>query len=124
MLVCPAMALSAQNLVIWKGGAPGQNANRNCFKNWSNCRVPDEFSTVMIPDVSTTTHATLVIYSGNYELNLLQLRPNAQLTMEAKLGFYNLEHKSLCGQGQHKKNLLVILNEVASEALKDGFAKR
>lgn len=88
-----ATTLSAQNAVVWKGGTPGQENNWNCPKNWSKYKVPDEFSDVVIPDVSSTTHATPVIKSGTFEVNSIQIQSNAQLTIEsgARLVVYNAE---------------------------------
>ena len=87
-----ATTLSAQNTVVWKGGTPGQENNWNCPKNWSKYKVPDEFSDVVIPDVSSTTHATPVIKSGTFEVNSIQIQSNAQLTIEsgARLVVYPL----------------------------------
>ena len=41
--------LSAQTTAIWQGGKPGRTTDWNCPANWSEGRVPDEFTQVIIP---------------------------------------------------------------------------
>lgn len=41
--------LSAQTVEIWQGGKPGRSTDWNCPANWSEGRVPDEFTQVIIP---------------------------------------------------------------------------
>jgi hypothetical protein len=41
--------LSAQTTTIWQGGKPGRTTDWNCPANWSEGRVPDEFTQVIIP---------------------------------------------------------------------------
>lgn len=81
IICCIANTLSAQRIVEWKGGMPGQETNWNCARNWSTGQVPDIFSDVIIPDVSTTTFAAPVIKSGSFEVNSIELLSNAQLTI-------------------------------------------
>lgn len=54
---CNPTALLAQKIATWKGGTPGRSTQWDCPTNWKEGRVPDEFSTVFIPDVSTSTFA-------------------------------------------------------------------
>lgn len=90
---CPALGLLlmalllctnaiSQNANTWKGGTPGLENDWNCAKNWSAYRVPDAFTDVIIPDVSTTTQSPPVIQSGQLEVNSLFLETNAKLTIE------------------------------------------
>ena len=72
----------AQKTTVWKGGAPGMENDWNCPKNWNTYSVPDVFSNVIIPDVSTTTLAAPVIKNGRMEVNTLFLETNAFLTVE------------------------------------------
>jgi hypothetical protein len=125
MLVCFANALSAQNAVTWKGGTPGQEGNWDCPKNWSSYRVPDEFSDVVIPDVSTTTLAAPKIMSGNYEVNSIQLLPNARLTIEhgAQLVVYSIENGFEKGDGLHLKGSLLKMDNAIIGTSKMGFAQ-
>lgn len=44
-----SLALTAQSTAVWQGGKPGQPTNWNCADNWSEGRVPDEFTQVIIP---------------------------------------------------------------------------
>ena len=74
-------ALSAQITATWKGGAPGRPNDWNCAANWRENRVPDEFSNVVVPEVSTTSFASPVIFSGEVLVNALFLAPNASLTV-------------------------------------------
>lgn len=72
----------AQKSSTWKGGTPGQENNWNCSKNWSTNAVPDDFSNVIIPDVSSATQAMPVIKSGSVEINAISITSNAMLTIE------------------------------------------
>ncbi len=72
----------AQKTTVWKGGAPGMENDWNCPKNWSTYSVPNAFSNVIIPDVSTTTLAAPIIKNGRMEVNSLFLETNAFLTVE------------------------------------------
>lgn len=47
----------AQREIVWKGGTPGQESEWFCASNWIPERIPDEFSNVIIPDVSTSSRA-------------------------------------------------------------------
>lgn len=44
-----SFCLSAQTTVTWQGGKPGRTTDWNCPANWSEGRVPDEFTQVIIP---------------------------------------------------------------------------
>ncbi len=72
----------AQNTVTWIGGTPGNETSWDEPKNWSNHHVPNEFSDVYIPDVSTSTFSNPTIKDGVIELNSLQIASTAKLTIE------------------------------------------
>ncbi len=71
----------SQKSITWKGGFPGKKNDWFCAQNWSTSSVPDEFSNVIIPDVSTSTFASPVILSGQVEINSLNMLDNASLTV-------------------------------------------
>jgi hypothetical protein len=125
LLFCFANAATAQNKVTWKGGAPGQETNWNCPKNWSNYRVPDEFSDVVIPDVSTTSLAAPVIKSGSFEVNSIQLLSNASLTIgqDAQLVVHNTENGFAQEGGLQLKGSLLLLDNTIGGAPKMGLAQ-
>ncbi len=75
------VSLNAQKTATWKGGTPGRVSDWNCATNWKEGRVPDEFSDVFIPDVSTTTFNYPVIKNGAVEIASLQCAPAAKLTL-------------------------------------------
>ena len=50
-----------------------------CPQNWSTTSLPDEFSDVIIPDVSTSTLAFPEIKSGEIEINSLMMHSNTLL---------------------------------------------
>lgn len=81
VLTMATSIISAQNTVNWVGGTPGKETAWNEPKNWSDHRVPDEFSDVFIADVSTTTFSFPVIKNGKVELNALNISPDAKLTV-------------------------------------------
>ena len=77
-----SLSAFSQKTTTWKGGAPGMETAWDCPKNWSEGAVPNEFSNVFIPDVSTTTRAAPVIKKGSIEVNALYLDSHARLTIE------------------------------------------
>lgn len=111
-----ANAIYAQTTVIWKGGAPGQENNWNCPKNWSNYKVPNDFSDVVIPDVSSTTLSAPVIKNGVFEVNSIQVHPNAELTIEqdAQLMVHTIHSDFLNKLGLRIKGSLLIVAEDGS----------
>jgi hypothetical protein len=101
----------SQKVSIWKGGTPGMKNEWNCPQNWSTSSVPDEFTNVSIPDVSSSTLSAPVIRSGKVEVNSLFIHSNASLRIEkqAQLVVYGI------AEGIRQKNMdlegtLVILN--------------
>ena len=110
----------AQNTVTWKGGTPGKETSWNEAKNWSNNKVPNEFSNVIISDISTSTFSTPIIKEGTIELNSIMIESSAQLTVEtsAKLIIYGY------AEGLMKDNLqlsgsLIVLDEYAENELQN-----
>lgn len=94
LLTMTSTILMAQNTVTWISGIPENETSWDEPKNWSNHHVPNEFSVVFIPDVSTSTFSNPVIKNGTIELNSLQLASTAKLTINktAKLIVYgNIE---------------------------------
>jgi hypothetical protein len=83
ILTLTATITFAQQSVTWKGGTPGKETSWNEARNWSNNKVPNEFSDVMIPDVSTSTFSTPVIKEGTIELNSIRIASNGKLTVES-----------------------------------------
>lgn len=81
LLTMASTSLMAQNTVIWIGGTPGNETSWDEPKNWSNHHVPNEFSNVYIPDVSTSTFSNPTIKNGVIELNSLQIVSTAKLTI-------------------------------------------
>lgn len=82
ILTLTSTILMAQNTVTWKGGTPGNETSWEEPKNWSNNHVPNEFSNVYIPDVSTSTFSNPTIKDGIIELNSLQIVSTAKLTID------------------------------------------
>ncbi|MFN0174839.1 MAG: hypothetical protein ACKVU0_09355 [Saprospiraceae bacterium] len=73
-------SLCAQKTATWKGGTPGRVSNWECATNWKEGRVPDEFSCVIIPDVSTSTFSYPVI-TDEVEVMSLLCASSARLTV-------------------------------------------
>ena len=90
VLTFTATAINAQNTVTWIGGTPGNETTWNEARNWSNHRVPDVFSDVIIPDVSSTTFAYPVIENEWVEINSIFIYPTSRLKIDgdAKLVTY------------------------------------
>ena len=77
-----ATFISAQNTVEWIGGTPGKQSDWNEPKNWSNHKVPDVFSNVIIPNVSSTTLSSPIIPEGIVEINSLTINAMGELVVE------------------------------------------
>lgn len=84
ILLVFSINIYAQKTITWKGGTPGMKTDWYCPQNWSTSVVPDEFSNVIIPDVSTSTFAMPVILTGSVEINELYIQPSASLTVSGK----------------------------------------
>lgn len=76
-----SLAAFAQKTNTWKGGTPGMENEWNCAKNWSTYSVPDEFTDVVIPDVSCTSFSAPLVKEGRVNINSLYLESNALLTI-------------------------------------------
>jgi hypothetical protein len=74
--------LLAQKSTTWKGGTPGKPNDWNCASNWSDGRVPNEFSDVTIPNLSSETYP--VIKKNVEEINALFLMSATSLRVEKK----------------------------------------
>jgi hypothetical protein len=74
--------LSAQAKSTWKGGTPGRAHEWNCAANWLENRVPNEFSNVVVPNVSSTTAAAPVISAGDFEVNAIWVAADAHIFIE------------------------------------------
>lgn len=70
--------ISAQNIAIWQGGKPGRTTEWNCPANWSEGRVPDEFTQVIIP---TGTNYYPVIQYAPSPIDALMMEGGAKLTI-------------------------------------------
>ncbi len=105
----------SQKTTTWVGGTPGKETSWNEARNWSSNRVPDEFSDVIIPDVSTSTFSAPVILNGTVELNSLLVESNARFTVKpsAKLFIYE-QAEGLDQKNLDLKGAVVVLGERAN----------
>ncbi|MGK0391555.1 MAG: hypothetical protein ACI94Y_004322 [Maribacter sp.] len=69
--------------VTWEGGTPSNEKSWSEPRNWSTSYVPDEFSDVLIPNVSSTTFSNPIIKEGVFEVNTIRIESNANLTIKA-----------------------------------------
>ena len=83
LLTLTTTILTAQKTITWIGGTPGKETQWNEPRNWSNNKVPDEFSDVIIPDVSTTTFSFPIISEDIVEVNSLKIYTGASLKVES-----------------------------------------
>lgn len=74
-----SFTLGAQKTATWKGGAPGHATDWNYPANWKEGRVPNEFSSVIIPDVSTSTFSNPVLQGEAVEIGSLQIYSGGKL---------------------------------------------
>lgn len=73
------LSAEAQRIATWKGGQTGRPRDWNCPTNWKEGRVPNEFSNVFIPDVSTNTFCYPLIDKGVVEVASLEYAPNTRV---------------------------------------------
>lgn len=85
------LTAQAQKVATWKGGTPGRPSDWNCPTNWKEGRVPDEFSQVIIPEISTSTFSYPVLDKGEVEVESLSCSPGARLTLKNKARVLVLE---------------------------------
>jgi len=96
----------SQKATTWRGGTPGMANNWYCPQNWSTCSVPDEFSDVIIPDVSRSTFTTPELLSGTVEVNSICIHQNSSLTISKEATLIILGHaegissNSVTGKGE------------------------
>lgn len=103
----------AQRTITWKGGTPGMKNDWYCPQNWSTASVPDEFSDVIIPDVSTTTFAAPVIKTGDVEINSIEIHTNASLTISCMARVVVISHTVGLTPGTLKGEGRLILEDPA-----------
>lgn len=73
-----SLNLTAQTTTIWQGGKPGRTADWNCPANWSEGRVPDEFTQVIIP---SGVNCYPVIKYAPSPIDALLMEAGARLTI-------------------------------------------
>ena len=115
LLLTFSMNVFSQKSIIWKGGTPGQKNEWYCAQNWSTHNVPDEFSDVIIPDVSTSSFAFPVIRSGKVEINSLFIQFNGSLTIAKDVIMTVNENAEGCTEGKIHGDGLIILHKVNPE---------
>ena len=100
--------LHAQHINFWVGGTPGMHRDWHCPKNWSLGQIPNQFSDVIIPDVSTGSDAMPLIRSGVVEVNSMRIDSNVvvEIASEATLVVYNQLKK--CNEKNLRVSGLVI----------------
>ncbi len=82
----------SQRTITWKGGTPGMKNDWFCPQNWSSTSLPDEFSDVIIPDVSSSTIAPPCIKEGKIEINSLMIQSNASITIDVDASLTVISH--------------------------------
>lgn len=81
LLLANFSSLQAQTTNVWKGGFPGHETDWNQHKNWSLGKTPDVFDRVIIPDVSTSTLKYPIVEQGDIEVQSVEIRSGASLTL-------------------------------------------
>jgi hypothetical protein len=76
------VSMCAQKSATWKGGTPGRGTDWTCAGNWKEGRVPNEFSDVLIPDMSSTTGFLPVIRTEVTSVNSLTILSGGHLRIE------------------------------------------
>jgi hypothetical protein len=81
LLALATIALSAQNIITWKGGTPGHETTWFEAKNWDKNVVPDEYSFVIIKKQNTGHYAQPVI-NGEVLVASIELQSNSLLIVK------------------------------------------
>lgn len=81
LLITASFQASSQVTSKWRGNTPGHEHDWNYASNWSNNRVPDEFTDVIIALDIALSYSYPVIHSGSIEINSLHVWPGAILTI-------------------------------------------
>jgi hypothetical protein len=124
LLMTISLSAFSQKEIVWKGGTPGMKNEWNCPQNWSTSSVPDEFSNVIIPDVSTSSYSSPIIRMGNVEINSIWIQSNASLTIEKGIDLIVFNYaeinarKNIHGEGN------LVLQETSSERIPAMFVSR
>lgn len=79
VLALTAAWLPGQVTSIWIGDMPGHKTDWHQPYNWSNQRIPDEFTDVVIPLDETQSNNYPVYSEGREEINSLNIWPGAIL---------------------------------------------
>ncbi|HUR30120.1 MAG TPA: hypothetical protein VMZ69_01740 [Saprospiraceae bacterium] len=67
---------------VWRGNTPGREKDWNAETNWSNNRIPDEFTDVVIElDISVKRNYPVLV-TDKTEINSLNIWPGATLTIK------------------------------------------
>ena len=82
LLILLTLQSFAQIISTWRGNTPGRESEWNCTSNWSNNRLPDEFTDVVIPVDISITYNYPVINTDSVEINSLSIWPGAVLKMK------------------------------------------
>lgn len=110
----------AQQSVTWKGGTPGKETSWNEARNWSNNKVPNEFSDVFINDVSTSTFSAPVINEGTIELNSISIASNGKLTIESTARVIVFGYtEGIIKENINLEGTLMVMEEVTNPALEN-----
>jgi hypothetical protein len=88
-----SLNIQAQRTATWKGGTPGRTTDWNCPSNWKEGRVPDEFTHVIIPDVSTSTFSDPAISEDTVVIASLEVASNARLRLRKNARVVELDRK-------------------------------
>lgn len=100
----------AQKSATWKGGTPGKSTDWNCPTNWLESRIPNEFSDVIIPDLSTTGAGSGPVICRDADgVNSLTLRSGARLVIEKTGCLTVFEALEILGNAELQNNGLLFL---------------
>lgn len=93
LLICLETTwVSGQIWTVWKGGTPGKESDWFCDRNWSTSHIPDEFSIVVIPDVSSTSLHYPKIKDGEAMALSLDVKPSSKLIIDKSGRLIVFEH--------------------------------
>lgn len=108
LLLFIVLSLNGQNLIVWKGGFPGQESEWNLPQNWEGNQLPDEDSYVIIKWINSGHNAQPILNSFT-KITSLEVHADAQLVIgqQGELvidGSYNYSSGVLLYNGKVKND--------------------
>lgn len=102
IIIASVFNLMSQISVYWIGGHPGKSRDWNTSSNWSNSKVPNEFSDVTIPYKESNLECYPEIQNGSFKIHSLNIQKGTSL----------LIHKNANLTIAHKASMELLIDQI------------